>query len=187
MIYLQLIWEFMKTGLFAIGGGLATLPFLYEMQAKTGWFTIEDISNMVAVSESTPGPLGVNMATYVGFVIAPPFGGILATLGLIFPSVVIITVIAGFLNQFKESKMVKDAMKTLKAASTGLITAAGLGVLQTVFLSSHRIIPEQFLSDIHWPGVLLMAGLGILMYCFKKLSPIMLIVIAGLAGFILQL
>lgn len=67
MLIFRLFWEFFKTGLFAIGGGLATLPFLYDMQAATGWFTLDDISNMIAISESTPGPMGINMATYTGF------------------------------------------------------------------------------------------------------------------------
>ena len=68
MLYLRLFWEFFKTGLFAIGGGMATIPFLYDISDATGWFSSNDLANMIAVSESTPGPIGVNMATYVGFV-----------------------------------------------------------------------------------------------------------------------
>ena len=90
MIYFQLFWEFFKTGLFAIGGGLATLPFLYEIQAKTGWYTINDISNLVAVSESTPGPMGINMATYTGFTTAGIPGSLIAVGGLVLPSIIII-------------------------------------------------------------------------------------------------
>ena len=93
MLYLQLFWEFFKTGLFAIGGGMATLPFLYDMADKTGWFTRAQLADMIAVSESTPGPIGVNMATYTGFTTAGIPGSLVATLGLVLPSIVIIIII----------------------------------------------------------------------------------------------
>ena len=92
MIYLRLFWEFFKVGLFSVGGGLATLPFLYSLGAKTGWFSTADVANMLAVSESTPGPIGVNMATYVGFDCGGVLGGVVATLGLVTPSVIVIAV-----------------------------------------------------------------------------------------------
>ena len=106
MLYLRLFWEFFKTGLFAIGGGMATIPFLYDMSAATGWFTSEDVANMIAVGESTPGPIGVNMATYVGCAIAGIPGGIIATLGEVLPSVVIISVVSMYLNKFRDNKLV---------------------------------------------------------------------------------
>lgn len=187
MILLQLFYEFMKVGLFSIGGGLATLPFLYEMQEKTGWFTISDISNMVAVSESTPGPLGVNMATYVGYVIAKPFGGMIATLGLIFPSIVVITIISRFLKKFQDSKIVKDAMKALKAASVALISVAGVGVMQVAFLGAGKAESLAFVQDILWKNVLLAIAIIAIMKISKKSHPIFLIVIAGVAGFIFKM
>ena len=106
MILLRLFFEFFKTGLFAIGGGLSTLPFLREMSETTGWFTQTELLDMVAVSESTPGPIGVNMATYVGFTTAGIPGAVIATLGLITPSVIIVLIVAGFLKRFKDSKVV---------------------------------------------------------------------------------
>ena len=114
MIFLRLFFEFAKVGLFAVGGGLATIPFLQDMGARTGWFTDVDLTTMIAVSESTPGPMGVNMATYVGFqtgsLAGGPLGGaagaVLATLGLITPSIIIIIAIAGFLQKFRQSKTV---------------------------------------------------------------------------------
>ena len=106
MICLQLFWEFFKTGLFAVGGGLATLPFLYAMGTTTGWFNAQDVANMIAISESTPGPMGVNMATYVGFHSFGIIGSLVGPLALVFPSVVIIVIISKILNKFKESKMV---------------------------------------------------------------------------------
>ncbi|MBR0521330.1 MAG: chromate transporter, partial [Spirochaetales bacterium] len=93
MIYLQLFWEFFKTGLFAIGGGMATVPFLFDISARTGWFTASELANMIAVSESTPGPIGINMATYVGFETAGILGSVIATLGLVVPSIIIIVIL----------------------------------------------------------------------------------------------
>ena len=131
MIYIQLFYEFFKTGLFAIGGGLATLPFLYNLSDKTGWFTHTDLTNMIAVSESTPGPLGVNTATYVGFTVGGLPGAIVATLGLVAPSIIVILIIASFLKAFRDSRIVDSAFYGLRPASTGLIAAAGIPVIVT--------------------------------------------------------
>ncbi len=138
MILLKLFWEFFKTGLFAIGGGMATVPFLQDISAKTGWYTAGQLADMIAVSESTPGPLGVNMATYVGYTVGSeelggPVMGILAaitaTIGLITPSVIIIMVIAFFLKKFRESKLVDAALYGLRPASVALISAAGVDIV----------------------------------------------------------
>ena len=109
MLYLRLFWEFFKTGLFAVGGGMATLPFLYSMSDTTGWFTHAQLADMIAVSESTPGPIGVNMATYVGFTAAGIPGAVIATLGLITPSIIIILIIARVLAAFRQNKYVDAA------------------------------------------------------------------------------
>ena len=114
MIYLRLFYEFFKTGLFAVGGGMATIPFLYSMADNTGWFTRLDVDNMIAVGESTPGPIGVNMATYVGYITGGNVGGlpfailgaVIATLGLIAPSIIIILIIASFLKNFRDNRCV---------------------------------------------------------------------------------
>ena len=100
MIYIKLFLEFFKIGLFAVGGGLATIPFLYDLAEKTSWFTKAELSNMIAVGESTPGPIGVNMATYAGVQTTGILGGISATLGLICPSLIIILIIAKILDKF---------------------------------------------------------------------------------------
>ena len=109
MIYLQLFFEFFKAGLFAIGGGMATIPFLAKLATATGWFTETDLLNMIAVSESTPGPIGVNTATYVGYHIAGIPGAVDATFGLITPSVIVIIIVSQFLKKFGDSKYVKAA------------------------------------------------------------------------------
>ena len=125
MLYLQLFWEFFKTGLFAVGGGLATLPFLQDMADRTGWFTHAQLADMLAVSESTPGPIGVNMATYVGFTTGGIGGALVATIGLVTPSVIVILIVAAFLKAFRDSKWVSAAFYGLRPASTALVAAAG--------------------------------------------------------------
>ncbi len=175
---IQLFFAFFKIGLFAVGGGLATLPFLYELAEKNHWITISDISNMVAVSESTPGPLGVNMATYVGFLKEGIFGGAISTLGLIAPSIIISIIIAKMLAKFKNSKTVKDIFYGLRAASCGLIAVAGVGVAKIAFFG------EQ-LTDFFWQGgilaILLLIGTRKL-----KWHPIAFIAISALVGIIFK-
>ena len=117
MKLLLLFYEFAKVGLFSVGGGLATVPFLQSMGEKTGWFTNAQLSTMIAVSESTPGPMGVNMATYVGYSISGIPGAIIATLGLITPSIAVIIIIAGFLQKFRQSKTVDAVFAPLPLPS----------------------------------------------------------------------
>lgn len=124
MIYLLLYIEFFKIGLFAVGGGLATLPFLYQLSFKTGWFTTHQLADMIAVSEITPGPLGINMATFSGFNAGGILGGIVATLGIVTPSVIVIIIVAGILNKFIKNKYVADAFTGLRPAVCALVTIA---------------------------------------------------------------
>ena len=118
---LRLFYEFAKVGLFAIGGGLATLPFLYDMADTIGWFTAADVANMIAVSESTPGALGINMATYAGYITAGVPGGIVATLGIVFPSLIIITALAGVINSFSHLAWVQHAFAGIRVCVCVLI------------------------------------------------------------------
>ena len=148
MILIRLFFEFFKAGLFAIGGGMATLPFLYNISDKTGWFTYGQLADMVAISESTPGPMGVNMATYVGFTTAGPVGAVIATLGLITPSIIVILIIAGFLKAFKTNKYVQNAFYGLRPASTGLIAAAGLSVLSLLLLHEDAFAASRKITDL---------------------------------------
>ena len=134
MELLTICFEFLKTGLFAVGGGLATLPFLTKMQETYNWFSAMDLANMIAVSESTPGPIGVNMATYVGFACAGIPGAVIATLGLITPSVIIILIIAALLKNFRDNRYVNAAFYGLRPASSALIMAALLVLASTVFI-----------------------------------------------------
>lgn len=186
MMLLRLFFEFAKVGLFAVGGGLATIPFLQTMGVNTGWFTNADLTTMIAVSESTPGPMGVNMATYVGFEVAGLPGAAAATLGLIFPSIVIIIIIAGFLQKFRQSKTVDAVFYGLRPASTALIASAGLSVAVSIFLPSSGTQAHPF--SVHWPAVLLaVVVFACMRYTrLKKLHPIVFIGISAVVGAVLQ-
>ena len=187
-LYIKMFIEFFKTGLFAVGGGLATLPFLEEMADKTGWFTREQLVDMIAVGESTPGPIGVNMATYVGFVTAGVPGSVIATLGLITPSVIVILLIAIFLKNFRENPLVKAAFYGLRPASTGLIASAGLSVLIVALLRT-ELVSMDLLAAVNWKALGLMAVLVYLTrYCKKTKGwhPIAFIGISAAAGVLLQ-
>ena len=191
MIYLQLFWEFFQTGLFAVGGGMATIPFLYDISDKTGWFTHQNLANMIAVGESTPGPIGINMATYVGYVTGMQQGGIgnailgavIATFGLVLPSLIVILIVAAMLKRFKDSPLVQKAFYGLRPASTGLIAAAGISVAVSNLFGSSPF-------SVNWKGWLLAVVLWLLtnkVKKTKKLHPIVFIGISALVGIVFSM
>ncbi len=198
MIYLQLFWEFFKTGLFTVGGGMATIPFLYEISDKTGWFSHNDLANMIAVGESTPGPIGVNMATYVGFVTGMQdkgigtaiFGAVIATLGLVTPCVIVILIVAAILKSFRNNKYVNSAFYGLRPASTGLIAAAGFTVVASNLFFSDVWVQGNYLGAFNWKGIVLAAVLWILTNVLKptkKWHPIVFIGFSALIGIIFKM
>ncbi len=187
MIYLQLIREFLKIGLFAIGGGLASLPFLYDISARTGWYTAEDIINMIAISESTPGPIGINMATYVGYLTGGPLGGIVATLAVIAPSIIIIIFIARILEKFMENKWVKAAFYGLRPAVAALIVSAFLEVVKVALLQTEIYEETHSFWDLFdWQGIVLFLILYYLIYKGKK-HPIVYIASSAVIGILLKM
>lgn len=179
---ISLIIEFFKTGLFAVGGGLATIPFLTEMGEKFGWFTVEELSTMIAVSESTPGPIGINMATYVGYDVGGLFGGLIATLSLVAPSVIVICIIANYFDRFKDSKLVKEIFNGLKPAVIAFIIAATL----SLFISTLLNVGNNGLGFINFKTCILLEILYLFMMKFPKLHPIFVIVIAAIVGIIFK-
>lgn len=183
---LLLFYEFAKVGLFSVGGGLATVPFLQSMGEKTGWFTNAQLSTMIAVSESTPGPMGVNMATYVGYSISGIPGAIIATLGLITPSIAVIIIIAGFLQKFRQSKTVDAVFYGLRPASTALIASAGLSVAMSVFWTVGGSAEHEI--SLHWPVILLSLVIFLAMQhkTLKKIHPVAFIAIAAVVGAVFQ-
>lgn len=187
MILLRLFYEFFKTGLFAIGGGLATIPFLQALSDKTGWFTHADLADMIAVSESTPGAMGVNMATYVGFETYGVLGCIVATLGLITPSVIVILIVARILKKFQQNTIVQSAFYGLRPASTALITAAGFSVVQISLVSVAGFqATHQILDFFRWKEILLAVVIYFLIKKFDK-HPIFYIAGAAAVGMIFRL
>ena len=182
MELLTMCIEFFKTGLFAVGGGLATLPFLTQMQEKYGWFTAEELANMIAVGESTPGPIGVNMATYVGYSSFGIFGGLLATLFLVLPSLIVICLIAGILDKFQKNRLVQDAFAAIRPAVTGLIAAAGMTLVKIAIFRG-----EWSPATFDWVALVLFAALFACtqLKALKKLHPVAFIAVGAVAGIIL--
>ncbi len=195
MILLEMFFRFFFVGIFSVGGGLATLPFLTSMGEATGWFTQADISNMVAISESTPGPLGINMATYIGYQIGSQhselfgvLGTLVAPLGVVTPSVIVILIISRILMKFRNSKYVEYAFYGLRAASIGLISSACLGVAKIAFINSEiAFSAENLLSFFDYKSIILSILIFIGVTKFKKIHPIVFILLAAIAGIIFKM
>ena len=192
MTYLRLLWEFFKTGLFAIGGGMATLPFLKNIGLSTGWYSQTDLMNMLAVSESTPGPVGINMATYVGYTVGGVPGAIVATIGEVTPSIIVILIVAAMLAKFRDSQYVANAFYGLRPASTGLIAAACIDVVLQVLLHvNSSTVSGALMKVFSWAGSL--SGRGLVLAAVllvltnyvkqtKKLHPIVFIGLSAVVG-----
>lgn len=194
MTFLYLFLEFFKIGLFSVGGGLATIPFLKILAENEGygWFSVEQLSDMIAVSESTPGPIGVNMATYAGYnagvdvngLLTGVLGGVIATLGIICPAVVVICIISKFMQKFKDNKFVNHAFYGIRPAVAGLIT----GAMASVFVAAifHTVEAENFMgfniTGVNIPSVVSFAVITFLCAKFKKLHPIVFIGIGAVVG-----
>lgn len=175
MIYLQLFYEFFKIGIFAIGGGMAAIPFLQKLSETSGWYDIQLVSDMIAISESTPGPIGINMATYVGYNVAGLLGGVIATLGIVTPAVIIVTLVSKSLAKFSSSPAVKNMFYGLRPAVTGLILSAGYSVMKIAFL-----------NPVNYIKIAIFAVMFILIRKVKW-HPIVFIGISALLGIILGL
>lgn len=172
MIYLVLFYEFFKIGLFAIGGGLVTVPFLFDLAGSYPWFNARDLADMIAISESTPGPLGVNMATFAGFKAAGVGGAVVATLGLVSPSVIVIIWVSRLLRKFRDNPKVNAVLCGIRPAVIALILAAGIEIAKLSLTSMvNMVVFAGFWAAIH----------------FYKRSPIFYIVLAAVAGIVLKL
>jgi chromate transporter len=148
MVYLALIYEFLKVGLFSIGGGLATLPFLYQIADKYPWFTHATLTDMIAISESTPGPIGLNMATYAGYAAGGVWGGVLATLSVLTPSLFILSFIVKILDKFKENRFVTSAFYGIRPAVTALIASAAAGIAKITLIDVPVFLQTGAVTDI---------------------------------------
>ena len=181
MIYLDLFLTFLKVGLFTFGGGYAMLPMIRDEVTAHGWLEESELIDFIAVSESTPGPFGVNIATFVGTRTGGIFGGICATLGVVLPSFVIILIVARFYQKFKHNKLVTGAMNGLKPAVIGLIAAALLSLSQAVFFPAGSGAAVFGTAQLY-------VSLGIfaaaVVLAFKKLHPILIILLSAVIGVI---
>lgn len=188
-ILIALFYEFFKAGLFAVGGGLATLPFLYDIAARHDWLPVELLPDMIAVSESTPGPIGINMATYAGYNAYGVFGGVFATFALVLPSVIVIIFISKFLSKFNENAYVKSAFTGLRPAVTGLIAAAGWQVAKISLFAFEKWDLSGALgglmSVVNGKALILFVILFILLQKVKG-HPIIYIAGAAVVGIVLK-
>lgn len=180
MIYLELLLTFLKIGALTFGGGYAMLPFIQEEVIKHNWLTEETLVDFIAVSESTPGPFAVNIATYIGSETGGFLGALCATTGVVLPSFIIILLVAKCYEGFKENKIVKGCMAGLKPCVVGMIGSALLSVALTVFAPSGislDIFNIQFF-------VSLLIFLVSVILAFKKVHPIIIIGISAVLGII---
>ncbi len=184
-----LAYEFFKTGLFAIGGGLATVPFLREIASRYTWFTLDMLSDMIAVSESTPGAIGINMATYAGFsagfgaggLAAGILGGVIATLSLAAPSIIIILMLSNVYQKFKSNPHVANAFYSIRPAVTGMIAAVAVTLIIAALMPNASALS---LDAVSVKAAILFVIMIIAMNIkpIKKLHPIFFIVFAGICG-----
>ena len=184
MIYLTLAFEFFKIGLFSVGGGMATLPFLMDLTEKYDWFTASELANMVAISESTPGPVGINMATYAGYQAAGIPGALIATLSLTAPALVIIVLIARFLENFSENPTVKAVFYGIRPTVAALIGYAVWELLQITMVCATDGPTRLNLISI---TVCLIAFILMQIKPLKKLHPLVWIIMGAIIGILFQM
>lgn len=185
---LILMWEFFKTGLFAVGGGLATIPFLQEMAVKYDWFTTEELLDMIAVSESTPGAIGINCATYAGYKPYGPLGAVLASISLITPAIIIVLLICRAMESFKSSKTVQDMFVMLRPATAGLIFGAMFSVMVMTLLNVRAYeTTGNFLDLFKFLEIGLFLAFLFVLRAKKNIHPVLVIAIGAVVGIIFNL
>ena len=183
--FLFLLFEFFKTGLFAVGGGLATIPFLQSMSERyPHWFTSAELTDMIAVAESTPGPIGINMATFAGYRIAGVFGAVCATLAIVLPSYIIICIVSKILTKFASNKYVTGAFCGIRPAVPGLILAAIIPLVSSALIYSGA---ESILGAIRIDATVLFCAVFAGFSVFKKAHPLVFIALGAVVGIIFKM
>jgi len=183
MAYLYLFATFFKIGLFSVGGGLATLPFLFALADSSDWLNREMIGNMLAIAQSLPGPIGANLSAYTGFNYASIPGGFVAVLGLTAPSIIVILIVARTLQAFKESAVVKSLFAGFRPAAAGLLSAAAFGAIMLSLWNTAAVV---WYNSIRWKETLIFAALFFFIVKVKK-HPVVYIISAAAVGVILKL
>lgn len=172
MIYLQLIYEFFKIGLFSFGGGYATIPFLYHLSQEYNWYSLNELTQMVAVASITPGPVGINVATYAGLKTAGVLGSLSATVFEMLPSLILVLIVAKLLKKFSDNFFVKSIIATLKPISCALLVSVAVGLIR----------PE--INDLKAMILLVM----LLLFSWKtKKDPLFYIIISAIVGVVVQI
>lgn len=172
MIYALLCWEFFKIGLLAVGGGLVTVPFLFDLAETYGWFTTTELTDMIAVSQSTPGPMGINMATYAGFTTAGVSGALAATLSEVLPSMIVIYIVSHILDKWAQNRYVTGVLAAIRPAVMALILFAGWAIAKITIIDVKTLV--------------ILAALVAVMRFYKK-NAIFYIVISAAIGLLLKI
>ena len=187
MIYLLLFYEFFKVGLFSVGGGYATLPFLYHISEIYNLYNAKELVDMLAVSSITPGPVGINVATFAGFKTANVIGSILATSALILPSFLIVILIAKLLNKFKENFYVQAILYSIKPAGCALIAGVGYRLFNEYILrNTNSFDINNLTAFIDIKALVLLIVLFIMSLKVKK-DPLVYLAVAGICGILFHL
>ena len=183
MIFLRLYWEFFVVGCFSVGGGMATVPFLFDLSTRTGWFTAADLASMIAISEATPGPIGINMATYVGYVSAGVPGSLIAPLGLVTPAFIIILLVSKLLSALWKNPRVQDVFRIIRPASVGLIAAAAFSICAVSLFTLDGGL------TLHWPSIVLFGVLlaSMNLPVLKRIPSVVYIAIAAAIGILFKM
>lgn len=178
-LYLLLYYEFFKIGVFAIGGGYAALPFLYFVQSKYNWFTIDELTNMIAVSNITPGPIGINMATYTGYTTAGVLGSVLTTSAIVTGPFFFVLAVVKAYNKFKSVKAVNDVFMGLRPAACALLTVITLQLFaKSVFVGEYKNISALNVDT----SAIILFILMILTFSFMKKNPLLVILFGAFGG-----
>lgn len=185
MIYFTLFYEFAKIGLFNFGGGMAAIPFLQDLGLRTGWYTLRQMTDFIAISESTPGPMAVNMATFAGYTTRGVLGGIVATLGLISPALVLVSIMAKFFTVFKDNKYVERAFYGLRPCVLALISYALVGLVQVTMFFENRGV-YNLMSAINFKAVLIFVVIFALLNekHLKKMHPVFFLRLSAVIGIV---
>ncbi|MBQ8604873.1 MAG: chromate transporter [Oscillospiraceae bacterium] len=186
MIYFSLFYEFAKVAVFTFGGGMASIPFLQDMAVETGWFTLAQLTDFIAVSESTPGPIAVNIATYAGYNTAGYLGGVCATMGLVFPAIVLMTIVAKFITAFRGNKYIDRAFYGLRPCVLALIMSALIGIAKVTLLYEGATL-ANLAGAVNIRACLIFATVVALQNVkkFKKLHPVIFLALSAVLGIVM--
>lgn len=182
MVLVKLCFDFFKIGAISFGGGLATLPHIYALNEQTGWCTAKELTNIITISQMTPGPLACNMATYIGVKISGISAGLLSTFAFIIPSIIFMSIVCKFLDKFKENRIILCILKNLRATAVALILISSIFIFKmAVFKNENNI----YFYNINYKSILLLIGLGILVKKYK-LSTLKTMVLAVFMGIFIK-